>query len=152
MKYGQEDISKFWFEFKHLMTNSVDIEKVISKYESKIILNDFMFSFALNLKKKYRLLALANESKYGVDFKIKKFNLNNLFEKIYCSAYLNMAKPNKDIYEYVINDSNLILESTIFVDNQIENISAAESLGLKSILFKDLNQLKLEFSKYAIKY
>jgi len=95
-------------------------------------------------------MALANESKEGMDFKNKKFKLLELFEKVYCSAYLHMAKPNKDIYEAVINDSKLDLSTTVFVDNQIANVNMAESLGIKSILFKNLEQLKEELTELGI--
>ncbi len=81
------------------------------------------------------------ESKEGMDFKNEKFELPKLFEKIYCSAYLNMAKPNKDIYKYLIKDADLDLSTTIFIDNQIKNVQTAESLGIKSILFENLEQL-----------
>mgnify|MGYP005635417489 FL=1 len=61
-----------------------------------------------------------------------------------------MAKPNKDIYEAVINDSKLDLSTTVFVDNQIANVNMAESLGIKSILFKNLEQLKEELTELGI--
>jgi HAD superfamily hydrolase (TIGR01509 family) len=146
MKCGEEGIAAYWTDFQALIKNGVDINKVIKRYQDRIIIDKEVLKFAYKLKKKYRLLALANESKDGIDLKNEKFKLPELFEKIYCSAYLNMAKPNKDIYEYVIKDAKIDLPTTIFIDNQIENIKTAESLGIKSILFENLEQLKRELN------
>jgi 2-haloacid dehalogenase len=150
MKYGKESISEYWKNFQSLIKNGVGINEVIKRYQDKIIIDDGVLKFAYGLKNKYRLLALANESKEGIDLKNEKFKLPELFKKIYCSAYLNMAKPNKDIYEYIIKDANIDLSTTIFIDNQIENIEAAESLGIKSILFKNFEQLKRELNTIGV--
>ncbi|NQV00807.1 MAG: HAD-IA family hydrolase [Parcubacteria group bacterium] len=152
LKYGEENMSEYWKDFQTLIKNGVDINEVIKKYQDKIIIDNGVLKFASNLKNKYRLLALANESKDGIDLKNDKFKLPELFEKIYCSAYLNMAKPNKDIYEYVIEDANIDLSTTIFIDNQIENVKAAESLGIRSILFKNLEQLKKELNAIGVEF
>ncbi|MDD4353613.1 MAG: HAD-IA family hydrolase [Candidatus Nanoarchaeia archaeon] len=150
MKYGNEDLSNFWKDFKPLIKTDFSLSKVIKKYESKIIKDKDMFLFANKLKKSFTLFALANESRTGIDLKIKKFKLNSLFKKVYCSAYLNMAKPNKDIFKYVIKDSKIDINKTIFIDNQIENIIAAESVGIKSILYKNIKQLKKDLYKFKL--
>jgi FMN phosphatase YigB (HAD superfamily) len=149
MKYGKESINEFWKEFQPLLKN-VDIKEVIKKYQDRIIIDDEVLQFAYEMKKKYRLLALANESKEGIDLKNEKFKLPKLFEKIYCSAYLGMAKPNKDIYEHVIKDADIDISTTLFIDNQIDNIKTAKSLGIKSILFENLKQLKKELKAQGI--
>ncbi|MBT4248145.1 HAD-IA family hydrolase [Candidatus Woesearchaeota archaeon] len=150
LKLGEESLDDFWKDFQSLVKKGVDLKDVINMYWDRILMDEDVFEFARKLKKKYHLMALANESKEGMDFKNKKFKLLELFEKVYCSAYLHMAKPNKDIYEAVINDSKLDLSTTVFVDNQIANVNMAESLGIKSILFKNLEQLKEELTELGI--
>lgn len=150
MKYGEEDIDSFWEEFSSYLKKGVSLDEVIETYNSQILIKMDIFEFVKKLKKKYLLLALANESKKGIDFKINKFKLNNIFSKIYCSAYLHMAKPNKDIFEYVIKDSDINVDEVIFIDNQIENVNVAKKLGIKSILFRNLEQLKRDLTLLSI--
>ena len=142
LKLGQESINLFWHDFYKLINNNISLDKIKELYNSKIILDKQVFDFAKKLKNNYKLLALVNESKSGIKLKIDKFKLNTLFEKIYCSANLNMAKPNPEIFRYVIKDSNLDVNEILFIDNQIKNVNAAKSLGIKSILFVNLEQLK----------
>jgi glucose-1-phosphatase len=150
MKLGYKDINDFWNEFNFLIQSEKNLNEIIQKYEDCIIIDNEMLKFILNLKRNYKLYALANVSRSGINLKIKKFSLNKIFEKIYCSANLNMAKPNLNIFEYVINDLNINPKNIIFIDNQIENVNAALSLGINSIHYKNLNQLKNDLLKFKI--
>jgi FMN phosphatase YigB (HAD superfamily) len=57
------------------------------------------------------------------------------FEKEYYSHLMHMRKPDLKIYEAVLNDSKLIPETTLFVDDMEQNILAAKQLGLQVFQF-----------------
>lgn len=57
--------------------------------------------------------------------------LNDLFEKIYYSYEIQMAKPDVKIYQYVLKDKNLIPEETLFIDDNKDNIEGAKAAGLQ---------------------
>jgi putative hydrolase of the HAD superfamily len=42
-----------------------------------------------------------------------------------------MRKPNSDIYEFVLNENNLIPQETVFIDDTEENTAAAKLLGMQ---------------------
>ncbi len=54
-----------------------------------------------------------------------------LFQKAYYSHQLHLRKPNKDIYEFVLQNANLNPEETLFIDDREDNIEGARSLGIK---------------------
>ena len=56
----------------------------------------------------------------------------SFFKKVYLSHQLNLRKPNKPIFECVLNDSNLIAEETLFIDDSEEHIATAKQLGIKA--------------------
>lgn len=91
------------------------------------------------LKSKYRLFLLSNTNvihyqKYNNDLINQYgFELSSLFEKAYYSFDLGMRKPDMEIFEYVIKDSNLKPLETLFVDDSAENIETANLLGLKTL-------------------
>lgn len=111
-----------------------------------------MLDFIKDLKKKFNLVLLSNESKEGMENKIKKFELNKIFFKIYCSAFLGIAKPDKKIFKYVLKDLSLNAGKVIFIDDRQENIYSAKSLNINSILFKNINQLKKKLLEYKIDF
>jgi len=57
----------------------------------------------------------------------------HLFEKTYFSFELHLRKPNYDIFEYVIEDSLIQPEETLFIDDSFENIETARSLGFQTV-------------------
>lgn len=90
----------------------------------------------ISASKKYRLFLLSNTN----DLHIKwvqhslgdKFynEFKNCFEQFYLSHEINFRKPDSEIYEFVLNENNLIAEETLFVDDLEENTEEAHKLGI----------------------
>lgn len=91
------------------------------------------------LGKEYRLLLLSNTNpvhtlyyntylmeKYDVDFRV-------LFHKVYYSYQLGMRKPDKEIFRYVLTDSKLDGDETLFIDDTEINIQVARSLNIQCL-------------------
>jgi len=73
------------------------------------------------------------------DFSIK--GLEELFDKAYFSHELHMRKPDAEIYEYVIKDSELDPRVTLFIDDSEVNIEAARKLDIKAFHLRRGNNL-----------
>lgn len=89
------------------------------------------------LKNKYRTFLLSNTnlihfqhydayfaSTYGYD------HLADIFEEAYFSHELRLRKPDPEIFRVVIEKHGLDPSTTLFIDDMIENIRSAESVGL----------------------
>ena len=46
-----------------------------------------------------------------------------------------MVKPNRDIFEYLCNECNIVPEETLLVDDRAENIEGAQKIGIIGYLF-----------------
>jgi len=64
-----------------------------------------------------------------------------VFDAVYASNKMGMSKPDPDFYRYILNDEGIKPEDALFVDDFEENVSAAEKLRIKSILFTDAHSL-----------
>lgn len=119
--------------------------------------NSFKLNFELidllkKLKKKYSLIMLSNNNKPLVNsIKKKHPKVFNLFEKHYFSSELNMRKPDKRIFLHFLEDTKLNANECLLIDDTGENIIASEKLGIKGIIFKNVNQLKRELADFGIK-
>lgn len=86
--------------------------------------------------KKYRLFLLSNTNELHIswiqnDWGMDLYNeFKNCFERFYLSHEIKMRKPNSDIFEFVLNENNLIASETIFIDDTKENTAAAKELGI----------------------
>jgi len=94
------------------------------------------------LKKKYKVFLLSNTN--YIHF--KSFNRTyketiggdfvSLFDKAYLSHEIGNRKPDPEAYEYVLKENNLKPSEALFIDDSIQNIEAADKLGIKTIFLK----------------
>lgn len=65
------------------------------------------------------------------------------FDGLVFSAEVGMAKPDREIYEYVLNQFQLKAEECVFVDDYKENIEEATKVGITGYVFDgDVTMLK----------
>ena len=102
------------------------------------------------LKKDYKTYTLTNHAKEWYNSQNKQIHFNELFDGIVTSFEAKIAKPNKKIYKSLLNKYKIKPRETIFIDDQLENIVTARKLGIKSIHYKNIIQLKKELKKYGI--
>jgi len=64
-------------------------------------------------------------------------NLNYFFDKVYLSHRIGMRKPNAEAFEIILKEHNLKPKHTLFIDDSIQHIEAANKLGIQTIHIKD---------------
>ena len=77
-------------------------------------------------------------------FCYRGFRVNDFFEDIFLSFEMHKAKPEKDIYEQMMKEANILPEETFFIDDSAINCQAAISLGIQSYHYhigEDLSSL-----------
>ena len=100
----------------------------------------YRLSFLKSLanSKKYRIFLLSNTNDLHISWIQKTWGrklfseFKNCFEKFYLSHEIHLRKPNKNIYEFVIESNKLTPEETFFVDDTEENTVVANKLGIKT--------------------
>lgn len=104
----------------------------------------------LNLRETYNIFLLSNTNSIHQEKFLREVNevnnmsFNDLFVKAYYSHEVGIRKPNREVFEFVLNDSGLEPQETLFVDDSLENLRAASNIGIETFHIKDdkaLNQL-----------
>lgn len=102
------------------------------------ILKDFpkhRLEFIQNLahQKKYKLILLSNTNTMHIDYIKQNVSFYDdfkaCFDVFYLSQEIHLRKPNKDIFEFVLNENNLTAEECVFIDDTKENTDAAKEMG-----------------------
>lgn len=97
--------------------------------------------FLLELRKKYKVFLLSNINELHagfVDRYVKKnYTLTDwqklCFDKVYYSHIIQMRKPTKSIYRFVLKDAGIKADESLFIDDLAENIRGAKAVGLQAI-------------------
>lgn len=98
-------------------------------------------NFLKDLKKQgYSIYILSNLSNDSYNF-ISKLDFFQLIDGGIFSYQLKLCKPDRQIYEILLNKYNLIPEETIFIDDKKENIEAANALKIHGVQFINLEEV-----------
>lgn len=95
------------------------------------------------LRDKYELYLLSNTNEIHLQEFQQRYEawrpgqvFDDLFDAAYYSHRIGHRKPNASAFEYVLQKHELIAAETIFIDDSINNIEAAQQLGLQTIHLK----------------
>ncbi len=82
----------------------------------------------------YNLILLSNTNELHIEWVVKNISFyeefKGNFHKFYLSHEINLRKPDKEIFEFVLQENNLIAEESLFIDDTKENTDAANQLGI----------------------
>lgn len=104
------------------------------------VLSDFpqkRFDFIRDLatSQKFTLILLSNNNDLHTQWVKRNIPFFDdfiaCFDKFYLSQEIKMRKPDKEIYQWVIDQNNLNPTETLFIDDLKENTKAAQELGFK---------------------
>lgn len=95
----------------------------------------------------YKIYLLSNCSMQFYDYYTKK-SIFSHFDGYYISAKYQLLKPSKTIYKSFLQTFDLNADECIFIDDMFENVEAAQSVGIKGIVYDgDLEGLKEKIHK-----
>ncbi|MFC1722743.1 HAD-IA family hydrolase [Nanoarchaeota archaeon] len=144
MKIGEEETDDIWNEVKKRY-GDFDIDELKSEYRKGITVDASIIDYFRKVKSKgIKLAVLANEAREWFNLKNEIGKLDEVFDVVYSSADLKVPKPYPESYLKTLKALGLEAEEVVFVDNMERNTKAAEEIGMKSILFVNLEQLKKE--------
>ncbi len=119
-------INLYWDEWKKMLRGEVSGSvKLLSKIK----------------KAGYHVLALSNWNDIKFNESLQIFPFFHWFDGRLISGEVGLAKPDIAIYHRLISDYDLDAAKTLFIDDKIENIMAAQTIGFQTILFKNPMQL-----------
>jgi epoxide hydrolase-like predicted phosphatase len=88
-----------------------------------------------------KVAALSNTIKAHVDY-LKMELIYEGFDEVVLSNEVGLQKPSPEIYQLALSRLRVSADEAVFVDDREINTVAAEALGISSIIYKSIEQLK----------
>lgn len=151
-KIDFESFQKIWYDDKDviaahmgLMDDKIVFERILEKIKSKLNfeqLEQILYAkeqyyqdtldFIYELKKKNKKIYLLSNLR-AIDFKhfSETFDVS-IFNSLFLSYKMKMLKPNKEIYEKVIEQCQCNPKDIYFFDDNIKNVNAAIQCGINA--------------------
>ncbi|HEX2606457.1 MAG TPA: HAD family phosphatase [Flavisolibacter sp.] len=99
---------------------------------------------------KYRLYALTNWSAETFPKALALYDFLHWFDGRLVSGEEKIRKPFAPFYQLLIDRFQLNPATTLFIDDNLRNIKAAEAFGIQCIHFRDAQQLREELNRLAV--
>ena len=141
---GNQEVSDYIESFK----DDSDYEKIkyILSKENLHLSYPLMkenFDYISKLKDKgYNLYILSNIARESYEYVKSTIDIDKIFNGGVYSYQEKLIKPDKKIYELIINKYNLNKDETIFFDDKQKNVDVACESGIKGILFKTIEDIE----------
>lgn len=149
---GKVDADYFIHSIQTFLKGNATKEQIIDAWNAMLLdLPTHRIEILKDLKTKYNLYLLSNTNTIHIDALFQEHGasiFDGIFEKIYLSHEIGYRKPNKNCYQFVLQDAGIIGAETIFIDDNKGNIRGAEDTGIKTIWAKEpldkwfINELK----------
>lgn len=111
---------------------------------------DYALSIVEELKARgLRVYLLSNYPRELFDMheKMGRFPYIGKLDGRVVSGFVKLVKPDREIYEHLLDTYGLKAEECVFIDDRKENVEAAEALGFKGIWFLNYGQMRGELEK-----
>ena len=130
------------------------VDEWLNVREKTSSVNEDIKKMIIKLKKKYLIGMLSNSTILNEKVSARKSVLSLFDDDLRIFSFeCGFRKPDKKIYDILLErleKRGILPEETVFIDDREENLIPAESLGMKTILFKDANRLKEELKNFEV--
>jgi len=109
--------------------------------------NKDLLNYILHLRKRYKIGLLSNASNGIVERFFMPAELVKYFDDVVLSYQVHLIKPDLEIYRLAIDRLGLKPGESVFVDDKMTNVAAAEKVGMQGVLYKNFAQCREELDK-----
>jgi len=130
--FTPDDFKKFMFEQSQPFPESLDFIKKLAQTH------------------RYPMCSLNNESLELNEYRIRTFKLRDYFESFFSSCYLGLRKPNIEIYKLALKITQREPQECVMIDDRGLNLETAKEIGIHTIQFKNVSQLRADLAQLDI--
>lgn len=147
--YTEEDILRAFIETDPEIEDWIrscfkDVNGLVTK-------RDFAIPWLEELKSKgYKVYYLSNFSEKAKNECAESLDFIPHMNGGYLSYTVKMIKPDPAFYNLLLTTYDLKAEECVFIDDTPKNIKAGEELGIRGIVYKDLEQVKADLKAMGV--
>jgi epoxide hydrolase-like predicted phosphatase len=100
------------------------------------------------LKQRYRTALLSNAWSDLREYLVNRWKIADAFDQMVISAEVGLVKPDQRIYRLILERLQVPAQAAIFLDDFIQNVEGARSVGLTAIHFRSADQALAELDQF----
>lgn len=140
--------------YEELLTNmaealKLDKEEMTKEWEGLFRPKEETVAFIKRLQGKADIALLSNAPLGVIETQFEKHNLFPLFDKVFVSCNLKMAKPDPKIYLHCVGSFNKVYEEIYMIDDSIANLRYLPEIGITPVHFRSVKDLEFLLTEDA---
>ena len=142
-RYERGEITnrEFYESSRQDLNLDISIGQFKALWQNIFSLDHSMVAFLQIIRIQYVCAILSNTNPWHMEYCERHYPFLSLFEYHFYSHLLGTVKPEKRIFEIVLNRLKTLPENICFIDDQLDNVEAAEKLGFQIIHYRNYEQL-----------
>ena len=100
----------------------------------------------LKAKGKYQLILLSDHAREWMEYIEEKKKDLKIFDKKIFSYDIGAVKSDKQTFKIVLEQTGIVADETLFIDDYEKNVKNAEEVGIHGIVFENAEQLRKTLS------
>lgn len=137
---GKIDTGMFLKNIREIIRGDVGRDEIAHAWNRMVLdLQEFNLELIKQLGRHYRVHLLSNTNALHIGSFNERLmarhglkDLREIFERVYFSFELGMRKPDREIFEYVLQDCGALPAETLYIDDSPEHIVSARKLGINT--------------------
>ena len=146
---GEMTDKEFSEKFFGELNVPIDSEYFSIKLGFKEKLTDVV-EFVKEVGENNKIFFITNEGREYWKKVDEKLHIEEMFIDGVTSHEAGVRKPDVKIFNMLVERNNLVASECVFIDDSEKNLAGALELGMKTIHYKNLKQLKEELKKMGI--
>jgi putative hydrolase of the HAD superfamily len=112
--------------------------------------NTEMAELLQKLKSQRPLYLLSNTNECHWQYLEENYKVSRHFDELVLSYKIGHVKPQREIYEHVLNVSGLAANQCLFIDDLPQNVAAGSDIGMHTIHFQGSVDLKNKLQEIGL--
>lgn len=144
LETGKMDEDSFYEVFRQESKTQLTNQQIKAAWNALLL--DFpaeRIEWLEEIASRYRIFLFSNTNQIHYDYFIDQFNaaypnknFDQFFIKAYYSQHLGLRKPYPNSFQAILTEQGLDPAETLFIDDTIKNVEAAQILGLQTVHLK----------------
>lgn len=112
--------------------------------------NHSVLSLSKKLKKKGFGIGILSNTEPATYSIIEEWKLIDHFDYTFLSYKIGLSKPDRKIYEYVLEKLPFKKDQVLFIDDTLDNVKSAKAVGIRTLQYSTLNKLLEDLNRIHI--
>ena len=144
LETGHISNDDFFKELGEVTNLGLTPEQIRAAWDAMLLdFRESSLDFLKLIKSKYKTFLFSNTNFIHMEAFHKIFHskkrehpFNDYFDKAFYSCEIGLRKPDLESYQWILNHLNVDASKTLFIDDSIQNVEAAKTVGMQTVYLK----------------